>query len=73
MSWADLRVLVLFAAWIIFLLIFVRTAIFDLQDVQGDRLVGKETIVVFLGEDWSFHLILASLASAADFLVRWTP
>jgi len=52
---------VLFAAWIIFLLIFVRTAIFDLQDVQGDRLVGKETIAVFLGEDWTFQLILASL------------
>jgi (E)-4-hydroxy-3-methyl-but-2-enyl pyrophosphate reductase len=51
----------LFAAWIIFLLIFVRTAIFDLQDVQGDRLVGKETVAVFLGENWAFQLILASL------------
>ncbi len=52
---------VLFTAWIILLLIFVRTAIFDLQDVQGDRLVGKETIVVFLGEAQTCKFILASL------------
>jgi (E)-4-hydroxy-3-methyl-but-2-enyl pyrophosphate reductase len=48
-------------AWIILLLIFVRTAIFDLQDVQGDRLVGKETIVVFLGESRTCQLIMVSL------------
>jgi (E)-4-hydroxy-3-methyl-but-2-enyl pyrophosphate reductase len=52
---------ILLTAWIILLLIFVRTAIFDLQDVQGDRLVGKETIVVFLGESQTSKLILASL------------
>jgi len=52
---------VLFTAWLIFLLVFVRTAVFDLQDVQGDRLVGRETIVVFLGEAQTCRLILASL------------
>jgi 4-hydroxy-3-methylbut-2-enyl diphosphate reductase len=52
---------ILLTAWIILLLIFVRTAIFDLQDVQGDRLVGKETIVVFLGESQTSKLIMASL------------
>ncbi|HAA02614.1 MAG TPA: 4-hydroxy-3-methylbut-2-enyl diphosphate reductase [Syntrophobacteraceae bacterium] len=52
---------VLFAALIIFMLIFVRTAIFDLQDVQGDRLVGKETIVVFLGEAQTCKFILTTL------------
>jgi (E)-4-hydroxy-3-methyl-but-2-enyl pyrophosphate reductase len=52
---------VLFAGGIIFLLIFVRTAIFDLQDVQGDRLVGKETIVVYLGESKTGKAIMASL------------
>jgi 4-hydroxy-3-methylbut-2-enyl diphosphate reductase len=51
---------VLFTAWLIFLLIFARTAIFDLQDVQGDRLVGRETIVVFLGEARTCRFILAS-------------
>ena len=34
---------------------------FDLQDVQGDRLVGRETIVVFLGEAQTCRFILASL------------
>jgi (E)-4-hydroxy-3-methyl-but-2-enyl pyrophosphate reductase len=60
---------VLFAAWIIFLLIFVRTAIFDLQDVQGDRLVGKETIVVSLGEHKTCRLIMASLVLLMVFLL----
>jgi 4-hydroxybenzoate polyprenyltransferase len=52
---------VLLTAWIILLLVFVRTAIFDLQDVQGDRLVGKETIAVYLGENQTCQLIMASL------------
>jgi (E)-4-hydroxy-3-methyl-but-2-enyl pyrophosphate reductase len=58
-----------YAAWIIFLLIFVRTAIFDLQDVQGDRLVGKETIVVSLGEHKTCRLIMASLVLLMVFLL----
>jgi (E)-4-hydroxy-3-methyl-but-2-enyl pyrophosphate reductase len=60
---------VLFAAGIIFLMIFVRTAIFDLQDVQGDRLVGKETIVVFLGESKTRKVIMASLTLLMIFLL----
>ena len=32
-------------------MVFVRTAFFDILDIQGDRIVGKETIPVLIGED----------------------
>jgi 4-hydroxy-3-methylbut-2-enyl diphosphate reductase len=48
---------ILFAFWVVFLLVLVRTSLLDLLDVQGDYLVGKETIVVLLGETRSVHFI----------------
>jgi 4-hydroxy-3-methylbut-2-enyl diphosphate reductase len=41
---------ILFAFWVVFLLVLVRTTLLELLDVQGDRLCGKETVVVLLGE-----------------------
>ena len=35
----------------VLLLIFVRSALFDVFDLQADRLVGKETLPVFIGEE----------------------
>ncbi|UCG14755.1 MAG: 4-hydroxy-3-methylbut-2-enyl diphosphate reductase [Deltaproteobacteria bacterium] len=32
-----------------FVLVFVRSALFDIVDIQGDRLVGKETIPIVIG------------------------
>lgn len=52
---------ILFGFWTIFLLVLIRTALLDLLDVQGDRLVGKETIVVLIGEVQTARLILALL------------
>jgi 4-hydroxy-3-methylbut-2-enyl diphosphate reductase len=43
-------------------LVFVRTAFFDILDMQGDRLVGKETIPTLLGEKRSLRLLKAILA-----------
>lgn len=31
-------------------MVFVRTALFDILDIQGDRIVGKETIPIYIGE-----------------------
>ncbi len=42
-------------------LVFVRTAFFDILDMQGDRIVGKETIPIILGEKKSFRLIKSIL------------
>jgi 4-hydroxy-3-methylbut-2-enyl diphosphate reductase len=45
-------------------LVFVRTAFFDILDMQGDRLIGKETIAIMLGEKKMMvvlEIILAAL------------
>jgi 4-hydroxy-3-methylbut-2-enyl diphosphate reductase len=41
---------VVYACWIIFLLALARTILRDFLAIQGDRLVGKETLVVLAGE-----------------------
>ncbi len=38
-------------------MVFVRTAFFDILDMQGDRIVGKETIPLHLGEKLSMRLL----------------
>jgi 4-hydroxy-3-methylbut-2-enyl diphosphate reductase len=38
-------------------LVFVRTAFFDILDMQGDRIMGKETIPILLGEKRSMRLL----------------
>lgn len=38
-------------------IVFVRTAFFDVLDMQGDRIVGKETIAILLGEKRSLGLL----------------
>ncbi len=38
-------------------LVFVRTAFFDALDMQGDRIVGKETIPILLGEKNTLRLL----------------
>jgi 4-hydroxy-3-methylbut-2-enyl diphosphate reductase len=40
----------MYAFWIVFLMALVRTTMLDFLAVQGDRLVGKETLVVLAGE-----------------------
>jgi 4-hydroxy-3-methylbut-2-enyl diphosphate reductase len=50
-------------------MVFIRTAFFDLLDVQGDRIVGKETIPVFLGETISLRLLKTLLGVACILLI----
>ena len=38
-------------------MVFVRTAFFDILDMQGDRIVGKETIAILLGEKHSMRIL----------------
>jgi len=38
-------------------LVFVRSAFFDILDMQGDRIVGKETIPIMLGEERAMRLL----------------
>lgn len=43
-------------------IVFVRTAFFDILDMQGDRIVGKETLPILLGEKRSLRLLKIVLA-----------
>ena len=48
----------------ILLLVFVRNALFDVFEVQGDRIVGKETLPVCIGEQrtlFILHILLGVL------------
>ncbi len=38
-------------------LVFARTAFFDLLDVQGDRIIGKETLPILFGQRKTFDLL----------------
>ena len=43
-------------------LVFARTALFDLLDVQGDRIMGKETLPILLGDRKTFVMLKGILA-----------
>ena len=49
-------------------MVFVRTAFFDLADIQGDRIVGKETIPVAFGEKQTRVLLKTMLITGATTL-----
>lgn len=38
-------------------MVFIRTAFFDILDIQGDRIVGKETLPILLGEKKTVRLL----------------
>jgi len=43
-------------------LVFCRTAFFDILDMQGDRIVGKETLPILIGTQRALNLLKYSLA-----------
>ncbi|MFA5905828.1 MAG: 4-hydroxy-3-methylbut-2-enyl diphosphate reductase [Desulfobacula sp.] len=55
----------LFSVAVVFLfatgLVFSRTAFFDILAIQGDRITGKETLPILLGEKQSFAIIKYTL------------
>jgi len=44
-------------------IVFVRTALFDILDMQGDRIVGKGTIPIIIGEKQTLKLLKVVLAA----------
>ncbi len=59
------------------LMVFVRTAFFDLLDMQGDRIVGRGTIPIILGQRRTMKLLqilsaAAVLLLAGSSLAGWT-
>jgi (E)-4-hydroxy-3-methyl-but-2-enyl pyrophosphate reductase len=50
-------------------LVFTRTAFFDLLDIQGDRIVGRETIPILLGEKKTIRLLKTILVCSIGILL----
>lgn len=57
---------------LVFSLSFLRSLIFDLRDIEGDRIMGRETLVTIIGEDWARKAIMA-VTAAACFLCALSP
>lgn len=52
-----------------FLIVFVRSTLLDIRDIQGDRLVGKETIPIVLGTKRTLQLLVGAMAILAMLFV----
>lgn len=39
------------------ILVYIRSGLFDILDIQGDQMVGKETIPILMGEKKTLHLL----------------
>jgi len=49
-----------FTFFFVFTLVFIRSVVFDLRDIQGDRITGRETIPMVLGKERT-RVLLATL------------
>ncbi len=67
MGGLDLSVLLTFFWATLF--VFVRTAFFDVLDMQGDRIVGKETLPILMGEKRTLRVLKHFLLISAAILV----
>jgi (E)-4-hydroxy-3-methyl-but-2-enyl pyrophosphate reductase len=56
-----------------FLAVFIRTSLYDIRDIQGDAVVGKETIPVIIGKPWTQRLVLILTGIMVLLLVWATP
>jgi 4-hydroxy-3-methylbut-2-enyl diphosphate reductase len=54
-SWPDPAVPVVF--FIICGLVYIRSGLFDILDIQGDLIVGKETLPILIGEKRAIRLL----------------
>jgi 4-hydroxy-3-methylbut-2-enyl diphosphate reductase len=50
---------------LVFILAFLRSLIFDLRDIEGDRIMGRETLVTIIGEGRARTAIMAVTAVAS--------
>ena len=73
LAWATVSVLIPVTAWgdvpwgpaarvflLAFLLVFIRSIVYDVKDLEGDRIVGKETLPLLLGRKGTDALLFLS-------------
>jgi 4-hydroxy-3-methylbut-2-enyl diphosphate reductase len=55
-----------------FTMVFARSMIIDMRDIQGDLMVGNETIPIIIGRTWTKRLLYVLLAACAAGLIAGT-
>ncbi|MEW6264115.1 MAG: 4-hydroxy-3-methylbut-2-enyl diphosphate reductase [Thermodesulfobacteriota bacterium] len=55
-------------ALIVFLLVFIRAALEDIMAIQGDRIVGRETIPIIIGEEKTLWMLTVTTGLEAALL-----
>lgn len=69
-SWNQERMPQLMLVWfIIFLFVYIRSVLLDIKDIQGDRIVGKETLPIILGERKAISFIRYLLIIEAGLII----
>jgi 4-hydroxybenzoate polyprenyltransferase len=55
-------------------MIFIRSGLFEIMAIEGDRVVGKETLAIALGKEWTLNLLsICSLVFIAMLVwAAWT-
>ncbi|MBU2590416.1 MAG: 4-hydroxy-3-methylbut-2-enyl diphosphate reductase [Nitrospinae bacterium] len=66
-NWGDISLPSLYVTLIfIFILIYIRTVLFDIRDIEGDHFAGIDTIPILIGKEYTklFLLTLTSILTA---------
>jgi 4-hydroxybenzoate polyprenyltransferase len=50
------------------LLVFIRASLYDIRDIQGDAVVGRETIPIIIGKRWTQRVVLILVLVSAVLL-----
>lgn len=68
--WGGINFSIMASFVFVFLISYIRSVLFDIRDIQGDRFVGRETIPILIGKEKTkiFLLTLSGLAAVGLFI-----
>ena len=63
--WGGINFSIMASFVFVFLVSYIRSVLFDIRDIQGDRFVGRETIPILIGKEKTKIFLLAISGLAA--------
>ena len=68
--WGGINFSIMASFVFVFLISYIRSVLFDIRDIQGDRFVGRETIPILIGKEKTkiFLLAISGLAAIGLFI-----
>ncbi len=69
-EWGGINFSIMASFVFVFLISYIRSVLFDIRDIQGDRFVGRETIPILIGKEKTkiFLLAISGLAAIGLFI-----